>query len=307
VTLAVYLVVAASTVIFVIACLWRVLLFARCPLHLRWELYPIPHDVPERAAHGGSYFEESEWWRRSPASNLAAESKFMAREILCLHALRTFNRPLWFRSFPFHLGLYLLAGSLALLLGALAAAALTWSPFAAALSALAKLAGAVGLLSCISGAAGLLHRRLTDPALRVSTTSGDIFNLLAFIVALALLGVGYVARPAGSPGVGAVLSGLLSWDLAVAVPAGFGLGIIASAALAAYIPFTHMSHFVAKYFTYHSVRWDDESIARNGSRARAMAEYLAYRPTWSAAHIRGPEPRTWAEIAAQNPSREPKG
>jgi nitrate reductase gamma subunit len=307
VTLAVYLVVATSTVIFATACVWRVLLFARSPLHLRWELYPVPHEAPERVAHGGSYFEESEWWRRAPASNFAAELTFMVREMLFLLALRTFNRPLWYRSFPFHFGLYLLAGSLALALGSLGASAFTgWRPFAAALSTLAKLAGAAGLLSGIIGAVGLLHRRLTDPALRVSTTSGDILNLLFFIVALALLGAGYVARPVGSPGAGAVLSGLLSWDLAVAVPAGFGLGIIASAALAAYIPLTHMSHFIAKYFTYHSVRWDDEPAVRNERRARAMAEYLAYRPTWSAAHIRGGESRTWAQIVAQNPSREPK-
>ena len=48
-----------------------------------------------------------------------------------------------------------------------------------------------------------------------------------------------------------------------------------------------MSHFIAKYFTYHSVRWDDEPMRRSDRRARAMAEYLTYRPTWTAPHIRG--------------------
>ena len=38
-----------------------------------------------------------------------------------------------------------------------------------------------------------------------------------------------------------------------------------SALLAAYIPFTHMSHFVGKYFTYHAVRWDDAANRRGGA------------------------------------------
>jgi len=305
VTLAVYLATAVSAVVFIAACVWRVVLFARSPLHLRWELYPVPHEAPERVAHGGSYFEQSEWWRHAPVSNLAGELAFMVPEMLFLHALRTFNRPLWYRSFPFHFGLYLLAGSLALLAGSVIAAPLAVS-LAAALSLLALLAGVAGLLSSIVGAIGLLHRRLTDRALQVSTTPGDIFNLVFFIGALALIGVGYAARPAGAPGAATLLKGLLTWDLAVSVPTTVGLGIIASAALVAYIPLTHMSHFIAKYFTYHSVRWDDEPLVHNERRARRMAEYLVYRPTWSAPHIRGGESRTWAEVVAENPSQEPK-
>ena len=36
------------------------------------------------------------------------------------------------------------------------------------------------------------------------------------------------------------------------------LEICLAALLLAYIPLTHMSHFVAKWFTYHHVRWSDE-------------------------------------------------
>lgn len=307
-TLAVYLALAASVLVFAAACAWRVLLFARSPLHLRWELYPVPHEAPERVAHGGSYFEQGEWWRHPRVSNLAGELRFMAREMLLLHALRTFNRPLWNRSFPFHFGLYLAAGAATLLLGSVVTS--RWLPEAAALAAglswLARLAGLAGVFSCVAGAAGLLHRRLTDRALQVSTTPGDVFNLLFFIGALGLLSIGYGVRPAGTAGAASVLAGLLSWDLRVGISPAFGLGLVATALLVAYIPLTHMSHFIAKYFTYHSVRWDDEPMAHNAGRARAMAEYLAFRPTWSAAHIRGAQSRTWAEIAASNPSQEPR-
>jgi len=55
---------------------------------------------------------------------------------------------------------------------------------------------------------------------------------------------------------------------------------------------THMSHFIAKYFTYHSVRWDDKPNVN-------LAAYLAYRPAWSATHVGAG--KTWAEIATANP------
>jgi hypothetical protein len=65
---------------------------------------------------------------------------------------------------------------------------------------------------------------------------------------------------------------------------------------------THMSHFIAKYFTYHSVRWDERANVRGGSIEKRMAGYLMYRPTWSAPHI-GAGDRTWAEIATSNPAK----
>ena len=49
------------------------------------------------------------------------------------------------------------------------------------------------------------------------------------------------------------------------------VGLALSALLAAYIPFTHMIHFVAKYFTYHTIRWDDRPNRPGGSVERKMA------------------------------------
>jgi nitrate reductase gamma subunit len=298
VTLTVYLVATAALAVFVGACTWRVLLFARSPIHLRWELYPVPHESPDRVAHGGSYFEQSEWWKQPRPSHLVSELRFMVPEILFLHALRKHNRPLWYRSFPFHFGLYALAGAAGLLFGSVVAAQLPTGPASDWLADVSKAAGAIGVVSCVAGAAGLLHRRLTDPALRISTTPGDIFNLSFFIGAILLLVAGYAVRPPGAPTAGAILAGLLSWNLSVPIPVTLGLGLIATALLGAYIPLTHMSHFIAKYFTYHAVRWDDEAVAHNAGRARAMAEYLTWHPTWSAPHVRADGSRTWREVVA---------
>ena len=102
-----------------------------------------------------------------------------------------------------------------------------------------------------------------------------------------------------------ILHGALTFDTTLEPPppilaAGFMLG----RALLAYIPMTHMSHFIAKYFTYHTVRWDERSPVPGGMIEKKMAEYLMYRPTWSAAHIgAGRENALWAEVATTNPTQ----
>ena len=106
-----YVIVSGAVLAFVVASAARAVTYARGPVHLRWELYPVPHEPPERARHGGSYFELSEWWRTRRPGGLAGDLRFMIPEMLLLRGLREFNRPLWRRSFPFHAGLYLIAAT----------------------------------------------------------------------------------------------------------------------------------------------------------------------------------------------------
>ena len=69
------------------------------------------------------------------------------------------------------------------------------------------------------------------------------------------------------------------------IPPVFGVGLLLAAALVAYIPLTHMSHFIAKYFTYHNIRWDDAPNMKGSTIEAKIAQNLTYRPTWSAAHM----------------------
>jgi len=48
-TALVYVVLVLSAVVFVAATVARAVMYARMPLHLRWELYPVPHEAPDRA------------------------------------------------------------------------------------------------------------------------------------------------------------------------------------------------------------------------------------------------------------------
>lgn len=306
-TTAVYATIAVFLLTACVASVARAWWYARHPPHLRWELYPVPHEDASRARYGGSYFETTEWWSAPRRANRIGELVFMAREILFLHALHTSNRRLWYRSFPFHAGLYLmLAGGAALLGAGLASAVRGGPPPGGAWLVLQRACAAfgwAGVLLAIAGAGALLLHRLTDRTMKGATAPGDLFNLAFFIAALGLLGLGAWAGPAGPADLLAIVTGLFRWDLAVNVPFALGAGMVACAALVAYIPMTHMSHFIGKYFTYHAVRWDDRPLADRASLAAAIAAHLTYRPTWSANHVGADGKRSWADVASTHPTR----
>ncbi|MBI4875393.1 MAG: respiratory nitrate reductase subunit gamma [Acidobacteria bacterium] len=276
-TLAVCVLIYVAVLVFLIASAVRAVRYARLPVHLRWELYPIPHS--DKPGH----------------SNLWCEWKFMLPEMVFLKGLWEFNRGLWYRSFPFHFGLYLMIATLAILVPSalLGTAALHWCYTAT---------GMAGWGLTMAGAAGLLHRRLTDPTLKNYSTPGDLFNLVFFLAAFGLLGAGYLLGGAGSPGVLALTRGVLTFDGSIAIPPLVAAGLVLGALLVAYIPLTHMSHFIAKYFTYHSIRWDDAPNRGQAELAKKIAEYLAYRPAWAAPHIGADGTKTWADIATTNPT-----
>lgn len=309
-TIFLYLVVYAATAVFLLACIVRVVMYARAPIHLRWELYPVPHEEPDRVKHGGSRFEEVDWWTQPIRFRFLGELKFMVPEMLFLKGLYEFNRKLWYRSFPFHFGLYLLIGTLGLLgsgaLFSLFAPAAFPAALAYALRLVSAMTGAAGLGLAMLGAAGLLVRRVTDPSLKVYTTRGDIFNLIFFLTAFGVLSAGCLLRTSPAPDMLAIILGLLAWDTALEIPGLLAAGLILASVLVAYIPLTHMSHFIAKYFTYHAVRWDDAPNRRGGKLEMRLAEYLTYRPTWAAAHVGADGRKTWAQIATDNPAPEGK-
>ena len=77
-------------------------------------------------------------------------------------------------------------------------------------------------------------------------------------------------------------------------------------AFIAYLPYTHMSHFFTKYFTYHKVRWDDEANTK-GSKIESRVSKLLNQPvTWSAPHIGADGVKNWLIITGEKPNKENK-
>jgi hypothetical protein len=72
----------------------------------------------------------------------------------------------------------------------------------------------------------------------------------------------------------------------------------------AYLPFTQMMHFVAKYFTYHEVRWDDNPVEPGGKLEKELLALLGQKPTWAGPHVRADGSKTWVDIATDSGAKE---
>ena len=56
-----------SYIFVIVAYTVKVMKIVRMPPHLRWELYPVPHENAYK--YGGSYYEELDWWTRPRQQN----------------------------------------------------------------------------------------------------------------------------------------------------------------------------------------------------------------------------------------------
>lgn len=275
--------------IFVIGCLWRIRQYASVPRHLRWELYPVPHEPESRAAYGGSYFEESEWWTKPRRKNRIGEMRAMFEEIFLLKTVWQANRALWWRSQLFHSGLFLVLASVGL------CAIAQFSP----VELLGATLGYLGLCIILVGATALLWRRVVDRDLRDYTYTADIVHLVFIVLASVLMIAGGLSSH--SPTLGRMIRAVLRFDTGLYVPPVLAAALFTCSTLLAYIPFSRMAHFIGKYFAYHGVRWDD-APNRGGRVSVIWAANLEFRPNWPAEHIGANGRKSWADIAAENPT-----
>ena len=281
------------------------------PVHVRWELYPVQHETAARAAYGGSYLEEVNWWERKQERSLFNELRYMLPEILFLRGLWKENKTLWHASFPFHLGLYLMIATFGLLV--VHALVILWSDDPAASDGITKslLAGLIvgtgwtGLVLGNIGSAGLLTKRLTEPELRNCSSFSDYFNILFiflfFFSALATVFADPLLEGAKTYVFGLLTGGLPLNGYAPAESVSGGVAIVSASLLAAYIPLTHMSHMFMKYFLYHKVKWDDAPNRRGGRIEAAIRENLELKPTWKAKHVEADGQKSWRDIASSAP------
>ena len=301
-SLFVYLITYAGIVIFCAAVLKRIISYINNPMHVRWELYPVPHEGGGKAEYGGSYLENTEWWKNPRETSKINELKVMAAEILGLKAVYEHNRPLWFVTYPFHIGLYftvmflvfLFIGSVAGLMGMEALAVM----------AIVKFTGPLGFILTICGAAGLLYRRLTDEKLKIYSSFEHYFNLILFIVTMGAAVLTWLFVDPSFVMAKTFIAGLISFKLTGISNPLFLIQILLIVATITYIPFTHMSHFFMKYFLYHDIRWDDKPNIDSPETNAKINVVLNYPVTWSASHIAGHGKNTWAEVATFNPEAQ---
>jgi len=283
--------------VFVVAFVVRTIRIAKLPMHLRWELSPVPHEKG-KSHYGGSYLEEFEWWTKPREKDVTKEVSYMLQEILLLKSVWEHNRRLWWFSFPFHIGMYALIAAAALLLlsGGLelvgVQAAGEWQ------GGISMLAG-VGFVLGGIGAVGLLVSRFVDPRFRDFTTPAALFNLILLLAIFVTGGYAMVASQNFAGRVWGFGTALATGDLSVELPGVLAVHLLLALVFLAYLPFSRMMHFVAKYFTYHQIRWDDEPLTAGGRLEREANRLLEQPVTWGAPHVNANGSKNWVDVATE--------
>jgi nitrate reductase gamma subunit len=286
--------------VFFIGVAYRAYRMAKMPVHLRWDLYPIPHEKG-KAEYGGSYYEEIDWWTKPAKVSLSNELKEMSKEIVLIQSMYHNNRRLWIFSFPFHFGLYLSIVFVLLVFfgGLLSALGVTVS--AESSNVVGRVVhyatmpfGITGAVLGALGALGLIFIRIARTELRHTSLWTDYFNLILLFAVFTSGLVVWASQDTSYLGLRVFITDLISFKQTPPVTSEFALHMVLAAAFLIYLPFTHMTHFVGKYFTYHKVRWEDHPNLKGSDLEKRITEALGYKINWSAPHIRG---NTWAEAA----------
>ena len=54
----------------------------------------------------------------------------------------------------------------------------------------------------------------------------------------------------------------------------------------AYLPFSRMTHYAAKYFFYHDIMWEDEPMKAGSALEKNITASLGGKLSWSASHVK---------------------
>ncbi|MFA6571047.1 MAG: hypothetical protein WCT77_07395, partial [Bacteroidota bacterium] len=249
-----------SVLFFLVAIIIKFIKIASSPIHLRWELYPVPHEKG-RAKWGGSRMEEVDWWKKKQKKDRLGEWKVLIPEIALLKGVWDHNKDLWFGSFPFHFALYLLFVNYFLIVLSILlekAGVLGFPPgwiewmLAYSIKIIEWTAAILGTL----GAIRLLFSRIVDGKLRKYSTVSHYFNIL-LIGAIYLTDLLWLLSDKMYwINVWTIVNSLITFTALQHIPLIGVINIMLIMFFLIYLPFTHMTHFFTKYFTYHKVRWE---------------------------------------------------
>ena len=280
-----------SVSLFVGISIYKAYRFAKMPFHGRMELYPVPKE--QGYEHGGSFYEQELWWTKPRKVSHMTEIIEMLKEIIFIKKLFENQRPMWWISYALHLGIYLLmAWTILLVIGAITVingimvAANSPSIWGLLLYYVSLATGVFGLVIGAFGSGMLFLRRLFNSTLRKYTTPQEYFNLLLIFAAIVTGIFTWMTDLTFSTArdVTANLitftpfeaNGLLSWHIIL-------VGIMLT-----YIPISKMGHYVGKYFSFHTVLWDNTPNLDGSAVERQVKKATSYRPTtsWAAPHIK---------------------
>lgn len=285
-----------TIIIFVLGLFYVWFKWSSKPIHLRWELYPVPRE-PGRTHYGGSYMEEVDWSKQKHERSRIEELKEMLKEMLFLKRVYAYNRPLWYITFLFHGGIYFILVWFALLLINNFLSVYVGESIANVLMLenLILFFGYIGIFSTTIGVIGLLIKRVLDKSMRDYSSGVDYLNLL-FILAVLITGIMALSVDPKFILAKQYMKSIVSFGQYSPqyLPLPIIVHLVLLQLLWIYIPYSKMSHFLGKWFTYHKVLWDDEPNVRGGKVELRVKEIVkGYKIPWSAPHMK--KDKKWLE------------
>lgn len=268
---------------------------AGLPPHLRWELSPVPHEKG-KGHYGGSYLEVYEWWTKPREKSLVDEVVYMLKEIFFLKGVFENNKKLWYFSFPFHFGLYLFAAMVLFMFVNAILLSTDVIHMGSVVENVIYVCAAIGYIVGVIGTIGLIIRRFTDSNLKHFNTTGALFNLFFLLVVFISGGLSLISVPDFSGEMTRLARAFITADTSAVFPGLISMHCVISLLFLAYLPFTKMLHFLAKYFTYHEVRWNDTPMKDDGRMEEDIIKQLKQPVTWAAPHLNADGKKNWVDI-----------
>ncbi len=280
--------------IFFVLAVYRVVAIIRMPVHLRWELAPIPHEKG-KSKYGGSYLEDFEWWRKPRRRSLLGPIIYMLKEIFLFKGVWKNNRSFWPFALLLHVGIYLFVITVLLnILNAVFIATGVPAPVLNVFFGITSVVALAGFLAGTVGSISMIIKRSIDADYRPFTTPLMYFKL-GFLAAVFVTGIwAWSATPAYASTTGRFVRDLFTLDGGIGAAAPLATNIIISLLFIAYLPLTDMLHFITKYFTHHAVRWNDEPV--DGKMDKKLVDLITEPVRWGAPHVGSG--KSWGEIAS---------
>lgn len=275
--------------------------YAKMPLHLRWDLYPVIHK--NRSSHDGSHYDNQEWWTRPRRRRFIENILFILKDNFYLGEYFHKNRGYWFVLFPWHVGFLLIItlhvlcffAALTMVFG-LSVSPESHNIFGRVFYYSVLITGVGSFLTGSFGSIGMIIKRLTNRDLRAYASPMNYFNYL-FLLSLFLSGffTWYFFDPTFS-GYMQFWKGLITLR-PINVELASAIHIVLFALVLVYLPFTRSMHYITRFFAFLWVNWDDKPNLR-GSEIEKRAQRCLNQPvSWSAPHIQSG--KKWRELASE--------
>lgn len=276
----------------------KVAKIARMPVHLRWELYPVPQE--KNYKYGGSYFEELEWWTKPRERNVIRGILGRLKEYLFFPGYYHRNKSYWFGVFFWHTGFYLLVSFIILsFLSALATVTPGLSIASESTSTLGRMLYYLMLIAAVGsftigaiGSLGLLVKKLADKDLRAYASPLDYFSYIFFLVLFVALFFLWYYDPTLSS-YRDFWKSLITFKSIDVAPATYAFVMLFALHLI-HLPFTRSTHYITKIFAFFNVLWDDTPNRRGITFQKKIKKVFDKRVSWAAPHIQSG--LKWGEV-----------